>query len=162
MQIAAAAILCGSAMCVATQLTAPGVAAATTALLTSSPTLLDLVTSASLMLESIGINGSGLMGLVSASLASWKMTRRTERLNEFYVEPLHVPTEEDLKDSSIQDMSELVQSPHAQLGLPVYFLSTGHCEKGLDFRYIWGAEGLIDGAADEFAGIDRYFLPLTI
>lgn len=152
LQIGAAAALGGSVMCVASQVTAPAVAAAMSGLLNASPTLLEFMTSASLLLDSLGIGASGILGIVSAGLASWKMSKRTERLKEFYIESLHIPT---LKDTSINDLIELKQNDHAKLGLPIYLLATGHCEKGVDFRFVWGAEGLVESTEEE--GTSTYF-----
>lgn len=128
-------------MVIASQMTAPAVAIAMSGLLSSSPTLLEFMTSASLLLDSLGFGVSSVLGVVSAGLASWKMSRRTQCLKEFYVDSLHVP---NLTDTSLNDLSELKQNEHAKLGLPIYFLATGHCEKGVDFRYVWGAEGLAE------------------
>lgn len=128
-------------MVIASQMTAPAVAIAMSGLLSSSPTLLEFMTSASLLLDSLGFGVSSVLGVVSAGLASWKMARRTQCLKEFYVDSLHVP---NLTDTSLNDLSELKQNEHAKLGLPIYFLATGHCEKGVDFRYVWGAEGLAE------------------
>jgi hypothetical protein len=72
----------------------------------------------------------------------YKMLKRTAPLSEFSMEPLHVPS--SFGSSSSSSIS-LVTAPTRQQrpSIPVYILISGHAEKGLDPRLVWGADGVL-------------------
>ena len=71
------------------------------------------------------------------------------------MEPLHIP--EYKEGDSIDADATLLSHHHSMKGYPVFILATGHCERGVEYRYIWGAEGLSNR---EHEGPDGYTFSL--
>ena len=56
-------------------------------------------------------------------------------MKEFFVEPLHIPQELYVGVDE-QDLTVIEDNVHNAKGFPVFILLTGHCERGVDFRYV--------------------------
>jgi len=90
------------------------------------------------------------------------MMKRTAPLKELFLEPLHIPitienesiTIESEDDSVFVCLSTGPQTTNLSSvnlagsesskdeGVPFFILVSGHCDPGIDLRYVWGAEGL--------------------
>mmetsp|Transcript_22315 Transcript_22315/g.32063 ORF Transcript_22315/g.32063 Transcript_22315/m.32063 type:complete len:756 (-) Transcript_22315:30-2297(-) len=81
-----------------------------------------------------------------AIVAGTRMLKRTAPLKEFQLEPLHMPVFTDSCSGQDQEGEEdvvMVRSTSTKGAVPVRILVNGHCEKGLDPRTVWGADGLV-------------------
>eukprot|EP01038_Epipyxis_sp_PR26KG_P011829 gene11829-15830_t len=142
----------GVVMTIAASLAAPLIIETFLPLLIASNSITALSTALISLTSYTGFHSAtALIGSVGAtygaSYAGYKMLKRTEPLKEFALEPLHMPLmgqSSGMTSSSDLNCTMIINSKHDSFdsGLPIFILISGHKDKTIDVRNIWGADGM--------------------
>lgn len=155
----------GAVMAVASRLAAPTVLETMVGLFCASTSVGQVSLAINAVLGCVGLTSAAfpyvLGGGLGATTAGYRMLKRTDRLKEFILEPLHVPHCTLLENSTllIENSSgrggAFGQSSSSNSGaaaalavtkrecVPVFIVVSGHISRGVDPRSVWGANGTV-------------------
>ena len=140
----------GALMALTGALAAPAIMSTVVPLIYASTTLGQLSVTLSTSLSLFGITSldliPGIMSSYGAAVAGQKMLNRTAPLKDFALRPLHLhdgeqftPSDQEGHFPALSEASAVQGKPHA----PVFILVSGHLERGIDARQMWGANGFL-------------------
>jgi hypothetical protein len=152
----------GALMALCGRIAAPAIVNTVLPLLCASTTVGQVAMGFSTVLSCFGLTSleliPGIMSSYAATIAGTKMLHRTAPLNDFALKPLHLDSSERAQTlvKSAEEAAALsaamvsneegksiqaLQSHNSHA--PVYILVSGHLERGVDARQLWGADGFL-------------------
>jgi hypothetical protein len=157
-------------MALSGRLAAPAIVNTVLPLICASNTVGQVAMGMSTVLSCFGMSSMelipGIMSSYGAAVAGRKMLNRTAPLKDFALKPLHlddVERKEQIQRTATADGADTTangpdvakntvltkQKQHA----PVFILVSGHLERGVDPRQLWGADGFLQAAARSTAEV---------
>lgn len=155
----------GALMALSGAIAAPAIMSTVMPLLCASNTLGQVSVGLNTVLSCFGITTldliPGIMSSYGAAVAGQKMLQRTAPLKDFALKPLHMEDGDNFEPMDAEGtvvnsigsdinrtQGKLTNKAHA----PVFILVSGHLERGVDARQMWGANGFIQSIVDTAIG----------